>query len=683
MRRLQLFTCLALALAGLVALAPQGNAQRPKPSSEGSSGRPSGGGSSRPSAPSPRPSAPSPSPRPSTQPSAPRPSSPAPRPSVTPSRPSAPQPSFDAPRPSAGNSGGTSSGRPSTTRPPSYPGGSSSGNSGAESDRSGSAPARDTGSSSTGVRYLPRTEDRAPTSSGAGSVETPGGSRTRFPRSSSSVPPAAGGRDELPTIGTVQPRPSFPRLLGSQSGESQGMGPSATRLARVRDGLAGSGRRTGAQNPAIPGAELNPALPGAPAMVDELAGRYRRPAVDPSVGGDKQTSGPANGRVARARADAAKLAGDKDPIANANPSDKRVAAARATAALGSEGDSSSEMRPMTLREKAYANPVRTRHHLANQPGGPGQAAGGVGGGINYGLGWPNAGGSIAHGCWDDDWTVWIDSCHGGGYAWPWHGNSHWWWHANYWGYWPWGCGWWSAFWYPVFWYSSYSPAQVIVYQDTTPQTVYVEAPPAYPEEPAPTANVGEAVLDENADPDARAVDESMGRLLSQDAVSASRAATQNLGLGDAAFREGRYGDAVHFYAKAIEFQPDQGVLYLVLSDALFATGDYHYGAYALRKALELDPTLVNEPVDKHGFYSDPKEFERQLAVLETYLKDRPTDTDARLLLAANYLFGLRPAAAVDLLEAPASEAVRNSPSGALLLQSARKLQYGATAAPAK
>ena len=35
-----------------------------------------------------------------------------------------------------------------------------------------------------------------------------------------------------------------------------------------------------------------------------------------------------------------------------------------------------------------------------------------------------------------------------------------------------------------------------------------------------------------------------------------------------------------------------GVLFLVLSDALFATGDYHYAAYALRRALELDPGIV-------------------------------------------------------------------------------------------
>lgn len=156
----------------------------------------------------------------------------------------------------------------------------------------------------------------------------------------------------------------------------------------------------------------------------------------------------------------------------------------------------------------------------------------------------------------------------------------------------------------------------------------------------------------------------------------SRAAAHYLTVGDQAFQQNRFGDAVHFYAKAIEFAPDEGVLYLILSDALFATGDYHYAAYALRKSLELDPSVVEMIADKHAFYTDPKEFDRQLAVLETFLQDHYTDDDARLLLAANYLFGNRPAAAVDLLESPFSKTVAESPAGQLLLGAAKSIQHG-------
>ena len=160
----------------------------------------------------------------------------------------------------------------------------------------------------------------------------------------------------------------------------------------------------------------------------------------------------------------------------------------------------------------------------------------------------------------------------------------------------------------------------------------------------------------------------------QSRVAAPLAAvSRELEEGDKAFREGRYGDAVHFYAKAVEMAPGDGVLHLILSDALFATGDYHYAAYALRRALELDATLVESVVDKHSFYGDPSEFDRQLDLLERYLEDHFLDDDARMLLGANYLFGGKPAQSVDLLQSPFSVSVRESPAGRVLLERASKI----------
>ena len=164
-------------------------------------------------------------------------------------------------------------------------------------------------------------------------------------------------------------------------------------------------------------------------------------------------------------------------------------------------------------------------------------------------------------------------------------------------------------------------------------------------------------------------------------ASLNRAADHYLVLGDRAFREGRYGDAVHFYAKAVEFSPDQGILYLILSDALFATGDYHYAAYCLRKALELDASLATQIVDKHSFYDDPSDFERQIAVLERYLEDHFLDDDARLVLAANYLFGGRPAAAVDLLDSAFSAEIAKTLAGKAIHDAARAIQHGQPAVP--
>jgi len=248
---------------------------------------------------------------------------------------------------------------------------------------------------------------------------------------------------------------------------------------------------------------------------------------------------------------------------------------------------------------------------------------------------------------------------GGVYPGPYRGGSNGWdcnddWVCDPWGFDDWscsisfGCGWWWSwplYWscyYPAWWwwsypyyYSSYCyyPAATTVVYQTEPQIVYL------PQEGyASQEAVGEAALRGEPAPS--------GPVGSPLSIAAQR----YLELGDRAFREGRYTDAVQFYAKAVEFAPDQGALYLVLADALFAAGDYHYGAYAIRRALELDPSLVDSTVDKHSFYPDPAIFDQQLDLLERYLADHPSDRDARLVLALNYLFASRPKDAVRTLE---------------------------------
>ena len=251
------------------------------------------------------------------------------------------------------------------------------------------------------------------------------------------------------------------------------------------------------------------------------------------------------------------------------------------------------------------------------------------------------------------------------WAWPYY-----WWYRS----WPYRIGSWCHSYPTPYYYSApvyYST--VVTRYVTEPTTYYVESQPAVVQQ-APAAEqqpVGEAVAEPVTSPPAPSAAEN---------EAATRASGQYLTLGDQAFREQRYADAVHFYAKAVEFSPDEGTLFLVLADGLFATGDYHYGAYALRRALELDPSLASSEVDKHEFYAEAVEFDRQLAVLEGFVADHPGDGDARLLLAANYLFGGRPAASVDLLEDPASRELVAQDAGALLLAAGRSRQYGQPAA---
>jgi hypothetical protein len=271
------------------------------------------------------------------------------------------------------------------------------------------------------------------------------------------------------------------------------------------------------------------------------------------------------------------------------------------------------------------------------------------------------------GCFWDPCQSWPTHCHS---FWNWwcSPGCTWWWSScccPWWGFGYWsGCwGFWGGGYYPY--YPAYCPVTYAAYPYYYPTVIYDSSEP-----PAQT------VYAEPSSDAAPAVETSRGEGMIQSTEPGrglQAAASQHLALGDEAFRSGRFSDAVHEYARAVELQPDQGVLHLILSDALFATGDYHYSAYALRRALELDPTLVDSVVDKHTFYGDPTEFDRQLELLERYLGDHFLDEDARALLAANYLFGAKPSMAVDLLQSPSSSSVRESSVGKLVLERANKV----------
>ena len=109
---------------------------------------------------------------------------------------------------------------------------------------------------------------------------------------------------------------------------------------------------------------------------------------------------------------------------------------------------------------------------------------------------------------------------------------------------------------------------------------------------------------------------------------------------------------------------------------MFATGDYHYCAFALRRALELEPSLLDNVIDKHPFYGVPTEYDKQIELAERYLDEHVLDDDARLVLAANYLFAKRPAQCVDLLTSSFSKSVRETGAGKLILARAEALRQG-------
>jgi tetratricopeptide (TPR) repeat protein len=623
MRKNQVLGAVPLLLSGLLLASPAawaqrgsiGGGSRPSPSvgSGGSRGSIQGGGGSG--------GISRPSPAPSSGSSAPV------------SRPSSPPPSYGGR--SSGSSSGTSRAPVVRYAPPSVP--------------STSRESFDRG----------RSASNAPVEAPAarGEIAAP---RSALPEGLSNR--GASGEGFMPSVEPAPRRVPFPSLAPStpQRGRSSGLrssagsGPSAVRLRDFRAGPAGiGGYEPGVRTRALDRSAIlerysrsgaapeSSAGPSASRLGRSAPGREAALGLGRTRGAGEALSEPARGRA---------------PVLAA-PGPARTRAANLLArGRSAPAPINAEASLKSLRQLARENPARARAMLSagNAISGATGASLWVGaavtGGIFWGPGWCDP---LFNG-----WFFWWGFPHG----WFWWGApAHCW---SPWGWWWWGCSpwWWNSY-YPVYYSPPVYYATVVhhYYDDgySSGGMSYAEPPPDQGE------GVAQAPVERGPVQVGRASEEAL-----------VRAASQYLTLGDQAFRDGRYADSVHFYAKAIEYQPQDGVLYLVLSDALFATGDYHYGAYALRKALELDPSQARKVVDKHGFYGDPTEFDRQLAVLETYLVDHPGDTDARLLLAANYLFGGRPAAAVDLLESPAGEAVRSSAAGALILSSAKELEYG-------
>ena len=374
-------------------------------------------------------------------------------------------------------------------------------------------------------------------------------------------------------------------------------------------------------------------------------------------------------RTQAARADAADRSDRSD-----RATEQRVREAREKAASTASSDDATRARiEAARRDKAASNEARTqaaRRQYDERVRAARESSTQTGGGLVVGGSAPTAANGVAWGSGYGDcysggyynncyWNTW-GSCWSLGWCSWWCAPSYCcglWWHSYWWGGGSW-CYPWNFYWYGPFIPSSYT----VVYQEPEPEVIYIEVP---------AAQEGEVVVPA-AEPGFMAPtqpDAALEREL-------NRATGYYLTQGDRAFREGRYGDAAHFYAKAVEFSPDSGILYLVLADALFATGDYRYAAFAIRKALELEPELASNVIDKRDFYAVPADFDRQLATLERFVDDHVIDDDARLVLAANYLFGGRPAAAVDLFASPFSENLAKSSAGQLIFEAAKLVQFG-------
>ncbi len=128
-----------------------------------------------------------------------------------------------------------------------------------------------------------------------------------------------------------------------------------------------------------------------------------------------------------------------------------------------------------------------------------------------------------------------------------------------------------------------------------------------------------------------------------DAAAAKRGSEEllverHISLGDFYFKENRFDEAAESYLRALTYAPEDASLHFILADALFASGDYHYAAFILTKAVKIDPEIVLAKADKREFYSDVKLFYEQMGTLRTYIAEHPYDHAANLVLGYNLKF---------------------------------------------
>ena len=259
------------------------------------------------------------------------------------------------------------------------------------------------------------------------------------------------------------------------------------------------------------------------------------------------------------------------------------------------------------------------------------------------------------------------------YCWPW---TYWYCHF-WWGYWPgWHCyphnfyygyGWWWPYYYGCYSYYYSPPAYYasVIYQYAEPQQQQ-QASYADEQQQQPEA-VGEGVV---------APEGAGGGAARSSADSMALASNHYLTLGDSAFRDGRFGDAVHFYAKAVEFAPTRACSTWCSPTpcsrpATTTTAPTRCGARS-----SSTPTLLDATIDKHDFY--PTDGVRAAA---RGARELPAGTIRRTTTRAAAGGQLpvrrsRPAAAVDLLSGPEGLGVLEDPAGQLVCEAARTLQYG-------
>jgi hypothetical protein len=118
------------------------------------------------------------------------------------------------------------------------------------------------------------------------------------------------------------------------------------------------------------------------------------------------------------------------------------------------------------------------------------------------------------------------------------------------------------------------------------------------------------------------------------------AATDFATMGDQAFQEGRYDDAIHDWQHSLVDDPQNGGLLLLMGQAFFAKGDFDQAAGAVQQGMHVLPQDKWGAVVQHyqELYPDNGTFTSQLRALEAARSEKPDAPALRFLLGYEYAY---------------------------------------------
>jgi len=134
------------------------------------------------------------------------------------------------------------------------------------------------------------------------------------------------------------------------------------------------------------------------------------------------------------------------------------------------------------------------------------------------------------------------------------------------------------------------------------------------------------------------------------AAAGSAAAERYMREATEYFASGEYPEAARRFRLAAIAAPNESGPLFALGQSLIALKNYPYAAKVIRRAIDIEPTIVREGGDLVGVYGGREEFDRISKQLEQRISDRPEDLHAPFLLGVQQYFSGDPAARATFAE---------------------------------